>query len=139
VAGTIVRTAAALSLADHLAEHPATAKEIAAAEGSDLSATFRLLRACTAPKLVTYESATGRIAGTALLETLRRDSPHTLRSLALEHTAPARCRSWGHFTDSVRAGFTQFEATLGSASRPIRTVNGSASRPGGREVDLRPD
>lgn len=41
----IVRTAAALSLADHLAEQPATAKEIAAAEGSDLSATFRLLRA----------------------------------------------------------------------------------------------
>jgi hypothetical protein len=62
----IVRTAAALSLADHLAEQPATAKEIAAAEGSDLSATFRLLRACTALKLVTYESATGRIAGTAL-------------------------------------------------------------------------
>jgi hypothetical protein len=110
----IVRTAAALSLADHLAEQPATAKEIAAAEGSDLSATFRLLRACTALKLVTYESATGRFAGTALLETLRRDSPHTLRSLALVQTAPAHWRSWGHFTDSVRAGFTQFEAALGS-------------------------
>ena len=110
----IVRTAAALSLAEHLAEQPRTAKEIAAAAGSDFSATFRLLRACTALKLVTYESATGRFATTPLLDTLRRYSPHSMRNLALVQTAPAHWLSWGHFTDSVRAGFTQFEAALGN-------------------------
>ncbi|HEY1966406.1 MAG TPA: methyltransferase [Pseudonocardia sp.] len=110
----IVRTAAALSLADHLAGQPATAKEIASAEGSDLSATFRLLRACAALKLVTYDPATGRFAATALLHTLRRDSPDSLRNLALVQTAPAHWRGWGHFTDSVRTGFTQFEAALGN-------------------------
>lgn len=110
----IVRTAAALSIPDHLSEGPATAKEIAAARGSDPSATFRLLRACAALKLVTYEPATGRFAATALLDTLRSDSPHSLRNLALVQTAPAHWRGWGSFTDTVRAGFTQFEAALGS-------------------------
>jgi hypothetical protein len=110
----IVRTAAALSFADHLAERPATAKEIAAAEGSDLAATFRLLRACAALGLVTYESTSGQFTATPLLDTLRRDSPYSLRNLALVQTAPAHWLGWGRFTDSVRAGFTQFEAALGT-------------------------
>ena len=110
----IVRTAAALSLAEHLADQPRTAKEIAEAERSDFSATFRLLRACTALKLVTYESATGRFTTTPLLDTLRRYSPHSMWNLALVQTAPAHWRSCGHFTDSVRTGFTQFEAALGN-------------------------
>jgi O-methyltransferase domain/Dimerisation domain len=109
----IVRTAAALSVADRLAAGPMTARQLAAAEGSDPEATFRLLRACTSLKLVTYEPASGRFAGTALLDTLRRDSPHSLRNLALVQTAPGHWQSWGRFTDSVRAGATQFEAALG--------------------------
>lgn len=110
----IVRTAAALSVPDHLANGPMTAEEIASVEASDPAATFRLLRACAALHLVTYEQASARFAGTALLDTLRRDSPHSLRDLLLVQTAPGHWRSWGRFTDSVRAGTTQFEAALGS-------------------------
>jgi hypothetical protein len=110
----IVRTAAALSVAERLANGPMTARELAAEGRSDSEATFRLLRACTALKLVTYEPASGRFGGTALLDTLRRDSSHSLRNLALVQTSPAHWLSWGRFTDSVRAGATQFEAALGS-------------------------
>jgi hypothetical protein len=110
----IVRTAAALSVADRLATGPMSAHELATAEGSDPAATFRLLRACAALRLVTYEPVGGRFAGTALLDTLRRGSPHSLGNLALVLTAPGHWLSWGRFTDSVRAGSTQFEAALGS-------------------------
>jgi O-methyltransferase domain/Dimerisation domain len=110
----IVRTAAALSVPDHLATGPKTAEEIATAEASDPAATFRLLRACAGLQLVTYEQASGQFAGTALLDTLRRDSPHSLRDLLLVQTAPGHWQSWGRFTDAVRAGSTQLEAALGS-------------------------
>jgi hypothetical protein len=110
----IVRTAAAFSVADRLARGPMTAPELAAEEGSDPGATFRLLRACTALELVTYEPASGRFGGTALLDTLRRDSPHSLRNLALVQTSPAHWLSWGRFTEAVRAGSTQLDAALGS-------------------------
>lgn len=109
----IVSAAAALSLAERLAERPTTAEEIADAEGSSPAATFRLLRACAALRLVTYEPSTRRFAATALLDTLRSDSPYSLRNLALVLTAPAHWRSWGHLTDTIRAGSTQFEAALG--------------------------
>jgi hypothetical protein len=110
----IVRTAAALSVADHLADRPMSARELASVEVSDPAAMFRLLRACTALKLVTYDQASGRFAGTALLDTLRRGSPHSLRNMALVQTAPAHWLTWGRFTESVRAGSTQIEAALGS-------------------------
>ena len=40
----VVHAAATFSIADHLAKTPATANDIADAEGTDPSATFRLLR-----------------------------------------------------------------------------------------------
>ena len=42
----VVHAAATFSIADHLAKAPATADDIAEAEGTDPSATFRLLRTC---------------------------------------------------------------------------------------------
>jgi hypothetical protein len=62
---------------------------------------------------MTYEPATGRFSATALLDTLRSDSPRS-RNLALVQTAPGHWRAWGHFTDAVRAGTTQFDVALGS-------------------------
>jgi hypothetical protein len=42
----VVHAAATFSIADHLAKTPATANDIADAEGTDPSATFRFLRTC---------------------------------------------------------------------------------------------
>jgi hypothetical protein len=91
-----------------------SARELASVEASDPAATFRLLRACTALRLVTYDQDSGRFAGTALLDRLRRESPNSMRNLALVQTAPAHWLTWGRFTDSVRAGSTHIEAALGS-------------------------
>lgn len=66
----IVHAAATYSLADHVADAPATAAEIAAAEGTDPSATFRFLRTCASLGLLTYDGES-RFAGTSLLDTLR--------------------------------------------------------------------
>src|SRR5215471_7249216 len=51
----VVHAAATFSIADHLAKAPATAEEIAAAEGTDPSATFRLLRTCASLGIVKYD------------------------------------------------------------------------------------
>jgi hypothetical protein len=54
----VTQTASAVatySIAEHLAKGPATAQQIATIEGIDSTATFRLLRACASPGLVTCE------------------------------------------------------------------------------------
>jgi len=107
----IVRTAADLSLAEHLAGGPRTAAEIAAAEGADQDATLRLMRACASLGLLTY-SGEG-FAGTPLLDVLHQDSPLSLKSYALAQTAPGHWLTWGQTTAAVRAGASQADAVLG--------------------------
>src|SRR4051794_31904047 len=51
----IARTAADLSLADHIAAGVSTPEEIAARESADPAATFRLMRACVTAGLLTHE------------------------------------------------------------------------------------
>ena len=67
----VVHALAMFSIADHLAKGPATAEEIADVEGTDPSATFRLLRTCASLGLVKYVGDS-RFAGTSLLDTLRK-------------------------------------------------------------------
>jgi hypothetical protein len=97
----VVRSVVDLSLAEHLAGQVLTADEVAAREGSAPRTTFRLMRACVALGLLTpYED--GRFHGTALLDTLRRDAPGSLRGLALATTLPAQWLAWNQFAASVR-------------------------------------
>src|SRR5882724_6933772 len=77
-----VHAAAAFSLADHLAKAPATAADIAHAEGIERDAAFRLLRGCASLGLLTYDGYS-RFAAPPLLDTLRKDNPKSLRGLAL--------------------------------------------------------
>ena len=51
----IVHAAAVFSLADHLADGPATSAAIAAKAGADPTAIFRLLRACVTLDIVAYD------------------------------------------------------------------------------------
>lgn len=109
----IVHAAAAFSFADHLAKGAATAEDIARAEGTDPSATFRLLRSCASLGMVTYDGK-ARFGATSLLDTLRKDNPKNLRGMALSWPAPGHWLPWGRFTEAVKTGQSQTLQTLGA-------------------------
>lgn len=102
----IVRTAATYSLAEHLAERPATAEQIAEAEGLDVDATRRLLRTCASLGLVT--ASDGRhFSPTDLLRTLLGDVPGSLKGFAIAQGSPGHWGPLGNFPDAIRAGGRQ--------------------------------
>ena len=107
----IVRAAAIYSVADHLANGPATAAEIARAEGTNPSAMFRLMRACASLALLTYEGES--FAATPLLETLRKDNPQSLRGTALALGSPVTWLPWGRFPEAVKEERAQAVPALG--------------------------
>jgi hypothetical protein len=101
----IVHTAALYSLAEHLAQGPATPAEIAEAESLNVDATFRLMRACASIGLMTYDGHS-KFAATPLLNTLHKDDANSLRGVA----AHARC--WplvagGHLSNAIKTGEPQ--------------------------------
>jgi SAM-dependent methyltransferase len=109
----VVRTAAELRIADHLHAGGATAAQVAEAESLDPGAAFRFLRACASLGLAT--SADGeRFESTSLLDTLRSDTPGSLRDLALWGGAESHWLPWGRLADAVRTGTTPAGAALGA-------------------------
>ncbi len=112
LASQVVRTFAEMSLADLLAERPASAAEISEAIGADPGAVKRLLRAGVALGLVTVDNA-DRFAGTPLSETLRRDTPGSLKGWATIMGSPGAWLPWGNFVEAIRTGERQTRATLG--------------------------
>ena len=84
----IAGAVASYSIADHLAKGPATAEQIAALEGIDPIATFRLLRACASLGLVTCDDGL-TFSATPLLGTLRTNVPGSLHGLAIAWSALA--------------------------------------------------
>jgi hypothetical protein len=109
----VVHAAATFSIADHLAKSPATADDIADAEGIDPSATFRLLRTCASLGLVKYEG-TSRFTSTPLLDTLRKDKPHSMRAIAISWPSPGHWLPSGRFAEAVRTGNSQTVPALGA-------------------------
>jgi O-methyltransferase/methyltransferase family protein len=110
----IVGAVATYSIADHLANAPATAEQIATVEGLDSIAAFRLLRACASLGLVTCHDGL-TFSATPLLGTLRAKVPGSLHSLAIAWSAPGHWLSWGRFPDVVRTGESQTVPALGVA------------------------
>jgi O-methyltransferase domain/Dimerisation domain len=107
-----LRAYAELSVADHLANGPLTAAEIAQREGSAPETTFRLMRAGLTLGLLTMDAGE-RFHSTALLDTLRRDAPGSLRGMALGLTNRSSWWPWGEFVTAVRTGQTQTREVLG--------------------------
>lgn len=108
----VVRAFAELSVADHLADGPLTAAELADREGTAIDATVRLMRGGVSVGLLTVDRH-HRFSATALLNTLRTDAPRSLRGWALTLTSRAVWLPWGEFTSSIREGQSQAHATLG--------------------------
>ncbi|MDQ0513332.1 methyltransferase family protein [Ancylobacter amanitiformis] len=112
----VIRCAALFSLADHAERGRITAEEFSAAEGLDPDAAGRVLRACTGFGLFSMSDDAG-YAGTALLRTLRSNTSHSLRDLALIQGGPGHWVPWGRLDDALRTGRAQTEATLGQSLR----------------------
>jgi ubiquinone/menaquinone biosynthesis C-methylase UbiE len=112
-ASQTVRAIAELSVADHLHHGALSADEVAAREGSDAGAMFRLMRAGVALGLLTAD-ADGTFGGTALLDLLRTEAPCSLRPLALMFTSRANWMTWTGLTAAVRSGQSQTSAVLGT-------------------------
>lgn len=111
----IVHTAALYSLPEHLDQGPKTPAEIAEAESLNVDATFRLMRACAAIGLMTYDGHS-KFAATPLLNTLHKDHPKSLRGPALLMPAAGHWLPWGHLSDAIKTGESQAMATLGRSA-----------------------
>ncbi len=107
-----LRAFADLSIADHLAEGPLSAADIAQREGSAAETTYRLMRAGVSFGLLTMHPDK-RFEATALLDTLRKDAPGSLRNLVLAMTNRSHWAPWGEFVAAVRTGGSQTRETLG--------------------------
>lgn len=108
----VVRCAALFSVADHLANGPATAEQIAEAEKLDAGATFRLMRACTAFGLMSFNRG-GYFSETPLLRTLRKSDPRSLRDMAISTIGLGHWLPWGRLDAAIRTGQPQARAALG--------------------------
>lgn len=109
----VVRAAADLRLADHLAAGPRTAQDVADLESSDPHATYRLMRACTGLGLLADEGD-GRFSVTPAGALLQTGVPGSLRDHALAFGAPGHWLPWGQLPEAVRKGGTQAPAVLGA-------------------------
>jgi SAM-dependent methyltransferase len=107
-----IRACADLSLADHLADGPLTAAQVAARERSAPDTTMRLMRAATTLGLLTVDTEQ-RFHTTALLDTLRSGAPGSMRDVALALTARSHWLPWADFAASVREGRSHGEDALG--------------------------
>ena len=109
----VVRAAADLRLADHLADGGQMAAEVAAIESADPAATHRLMRACAALGLLS-DDGDERFSVTPVGALLRDGVPGSLRDTALVFGAPGHWLPWGQLPGAVRSGGTQAVAVLGA-------------------------
>lgn len=106
--------AAALGVADVLAEGPLPVDDIAERVGADPSALCRLLRALADVDVV-RETDGRRFATTETGELLRSDRPDSLRALAMLVGLPPWRRMWTDLLTTVRTGEPAFERVLGGS------------------------
>jgi hypothetical protein len=107
----ILGTLARLNIADHLADRPRGAAELAGAVGADPELLDRLLRAATVLDLV-QRAPDGTISLTPVGSCLRA-GPGSLRDLVLMLSAPGQLRPLEHLTEAVADGRPAAPAALG--------------------------
>ncbi len=99
----LLRTAAQLCLADHLAGGAMTAEQLAAATGTHAPSLYRLLRAL-ACNGVFSEDESHRFSLTPLAEPLRSDVPGSVRTSVLSITGDLFVVPWSKLLYSVQRG-----------------------------------
>ncbi|MGJ5893517.1 methyltransferase [Streptomyces niveiscabiei] len=109
-----VSATAELGVADTLADGPRALAEIAAATDTHAPSLYRLLRAGADIGLFT-EHDDKVFELTPLGDTLRTDSPASLRNFAIWTGLPAERYAWAGLADAVRTGHTAFPEVLGKS------------------------
>jgi SAM-dependent methyltransferase len=107
-----VGVVALLGVADELADGPRRSDELAKAVGADSDALYLVLR-LLASIGVFSEPEPGSFALTPLGDTLRSDSPDSVRNYAITETAPGHWLPWGRLHESVRTGQPMARQALG--------------------------
>lgn len=107
-----IAVAAELGLADHLADGPATAEDLAGATSTDAQSLRRLLRAL-AMIGVLEEHADGTFGLSPIGTFLRGDVPGSLRALARMRGSEWQWRSWRELGHSIRTGETALDHVYG--------------------------
>ncbi len=107
-----VHVAARLSIADHLKDGPKRVEDLAVASKSHAPTLFRLLR-MLAGSGVFRERADGRFENSPLSDTLRADSPGSMRGFAVMMVDEYNVRPWTDLLRSVQTGESAFERVFG--------------------------
>jgi O-methyltransferase/methyltransferase family protein len=108
----LLYVAAKLGIADHLAQGPRTAGDLASVVAADAGALYRLLRALASLGIFA-ETADGRFELTTTAELLRRDRPGSLRSTALLYGDELLWRAYGCLSLAIETGHSAFEQVYG--------------------------
>ncbi|MEV5596798.1 methyltransferase [Streptomyces sp. NPDC052496] len=108
-----LRAAALLGVADHLADGPRTAEELAAATGTDATHLRRALR-LLATRDVFREDPEGTFHLTPAADALRSDAPSSMRDAVVMLTDEPFWRPAGRLADTVRSGHTVFDEIFGA-------------------------
>ena len=107
-----VGVVAQLGVADQLTDGPRESDELARAVGADPRALYRVLR-LLASIGVFVEVDPGCFGLTPLGDTLRSDTPGSVRNFAITETAPGHWLPWGRLLESVRSGRPMAREALG--------------------------
>jgi hypothetical protein len=109
-----LQLAVQVGVADHLEGGPRTAKELAAATGTNEDALYRVLRALASVG-VFDEVEPKRFALTPAADILRKDSPRSVHDLVLFIADPLHLRVYADAIESLRTGRPAAEKTLGKS------------------------
>ena len=103
-----IYVAAKLGLADLVKDRPKTADEIARLTGTHAPSLYRVLRALASVG-VFADDGQGRFTQTPLSETLRGDTPGSLRAMAMVELGQEHFPAWGNLMHSVKTGEIAFD------------------------------
>jgi hypothetical protein len=108
----LIRAAAQLCLADHLADGPRTAQQLATVTGTHAPALYRLLRALAAIGIFS-EDTSHRFSLTPLAEPLRSSFSGSVRTSILSLTGDLFIIPWSKLLYSVQTGQSCFDKYFG--------------------------
>jgi ubiquinone/menaquinone biosynthesis C-methylase UbiE len=117
-----IYVAAKLGLADLVKDRPKTADELARLTGTHAPSLYRVLRALAGVG-VFADDGHGRFAQTPLSETLRSDTPGSLRALAMVELGQEHFPAWGNLMHSVKTGEIAFDNLFKQNSWEYYTQN----------------
>lgn len=108
----LVAVAAELEIADHLADGPKSAAELAGPTKTDPRSLHRFLRTLASQGILSH-GAGEKFSLTPLGEALRRGAPGSARSTVLAMAGPWMWKAMGEFQHSVETGNTAMQKVFG--------------------------